>query len=174
VTVILTLYVLDAAALFSQWTLQNPDVPLLTTPSVLDEIVNRPSLERAEHLISIGRLGVETPDTKHVKAVKKAAESTGDLSVLSAVDTELVALALQEKDQDREVTIVSTDLSVLNTAASLGIDILDPHRRMKHVVRWRLKCPACGHEEDPVGTSIECPVCGTEMRRKMRDKRKAR
>ena len=170
----LTLYVLDAAALFSQWTLQNPDGSLLTTPSVLNELVNRPSQERAQHLISIERLKIETPDSKHVKAVKKAAEHTGDYSVLSTIDIELIALALQEKGRHREVAIVSTDLSVLNTAALLGIGIRDPHKRMKHLVRWRLRCPACNHEEDFVAVRMECPVCGTEMKRKAGDKRKAR
>jgi len=174
VTQTLTLYVLDAAALFSQWTLQNPDGSLLTTPSVLNELVNRPSQERAQHLISIDRLRIETPGPKHVKAVKKAAEHTGDLGVLSTIDIELIALALQEKGLNKEVTIVSTDLSVLNTAALLGIGILDPRKRMKHLVRWRLKCPACDHEEDFVAVHMECPVCGTEMKRKASDKRNAR
>ncbi|MFX0045441.1 MAG: NOB1 family endonuclease [Candidatus Hermodarchaeota archaeon] len=170
----MTIYVLDAAALFSQWTLQNPDSSLLTTPSVLNELVNRPSQERAQRLISTDRLRVEAPGPKHVKAVKKAAEHTGDLGVLSKVDTELIALALQEKERNKRVTVVSTDLSVLNTAALLGISILDPGKRMKHLVRWRLKCPACDHEEDFVAVRMECPVCGTEMKRKAGDKRNMR
>jgi len=170
----LTLYILDAAALFSQWTLQNPDGSLLTTSSVLNELVNRPSQERAQHLISIGRLRIEAPGPKHVKAVKKAAEHTGDLGVLSTIDVELVALALQEKERNRRVTIVSSDLSVLNTASVLGIGIKDPRERMKHLVRWRLRCPACGHEEDFVAVHLECPVCGTEMKRKAGDKRNVR
>jgi rRNA maturation endonuclease Nob1 len=174
VTLALTTYILDAGALFSQWTLQDSEGSFLTTSSVLNELVNRPSQERAEHLISIGRLRVETPGPKHVKAVKKAAEHTGDLSVLSPTDTELVALALHEKAQNRRVTLVSTDLSVLNTAALLGISILDPNKRMKHLVRWQLKCPACDHEEDFVAVHLECPVCGTEMKRKAGDKRNLR
>ncbi len=173
-TLVLTTYILDAAALLSQWTLQNPEGSLLTTSSVLDELVNRPSQERAQRLISIGRLRIETPGPKHVKAVKRAAEHTGDLGVLSATDTELVALALQEKERNKRVTVVSRDLSVLNTAALLGIGILDPGKRMKHLVRWRLKCPACGHEEDFVAVHLECPVCGTEMKRKADDKQKVR
>lgn len=170
----LTVYILDAAALFSQWTLQNPEGSLLTTPSVLNELVNRPSQERAQRLISTDRLRIEAPGTKHLKAVKKAAEHTGDLDVLSPVDTELIALALQEKERNKKVTVVSTDLSVLNTAALLGISILDPGKRMKHLVRWRLRCPACGHEEDFVAVRMECPVCGTEMKRKAGDKRNIR
>ncbi|MFW9944778.1 MAG: NOB1 family endonuclease [Promethearchaeota archaeon] len=170
----MTVYILDAAALFSQWTLQNPEGSLLTTPSVLNELVNRPSQERAQRLISTDRLRIEAPGTKHVQAVKKAAEHTGDLGVLSPVDTELIALALQEKERNKKVTVVSTDLSVLNTAALLGISILDPGKRMKHLVRWRLRCPACGHEEDFVAVRMECPVCGTEMKRKAGDKRNIR
>ena len=170
----LTTYILDAAALFSQWTLQNPEGSLLTTSSVLNELVNRPSQERAEHLISTGRLRIEAPGPKHVKAVRKAAEHTGDIGILSKTDTELVALALQEKARNRKVKVVSTDLSVLNTAALLGIGVLDPGKRMKHLIRWQLKCPACGHEEDFVAVHLECPVCGTEMKRKAADKQDAR
>ncbi len=168
---ILTLFVLDVAAFLSQWTLRYPDAVFLTTPAVLEEIRNRPSRERAESLISMDRLRAELPEPEHIEDAKKAADAAGDLSVLSATDIELIALALQESRLDRSVTIVSTDLAVLNTAASLDFDIIDPGRRMRHVIRWRLRCPACGHQEEKDKTSLECPVCGTQMRRTTGDKR---
>ncbi|MFQ5831811.1 MAG: NOB1 family endonuclease [Candidatus Thorarchaeota archaeon] len=167
----MTRFVLDVAALLFQWTRQNPDAVFLTTPAVLDEIRNRPSRERAESLISTGRLRVEVPEPDHIKDATKAADATGDSSVLSATDIELIALTLQESRLDLNVAVVSTDLALLNTAASLGLDTIDPDRRMRHVIRWRIRCPACGHQEENDKTILECPVCGTQMRRKAGHKR---
>ena len=44
--------------------------------------------------------------------------------------------------------------------------IIDPKGRMKFAITWVLKCPACDNEEPVASRNIECPVCGTEMRRK--------
>ncbi|MFW9799136.1 MAG: NOB1 family endonuclease [Candidatus Thorarchaeota archaeon] len=167
----MTLFVLDVAAFLSQWTLRNPDGVFLTTQAVVEEIRNRPSRERVETLISTDQLRVEVPGPKQIEDAKKAADDTGDLSILSATDIELIALALQESRLDHHVAVVSSDLAVLNTAASLGLDTIDPERRMRYVIRWRLRCPACGHQEEQDKTSLECPVCGTQMKRKARDRR---
>ncbi len=113
-----------------------------------------------------GRLTSETPLENLVWQVKEAALETGDASVLSATDIEILALGLSRKISGEKAVVVSTDLAVLNTAASLGLGVLDPNKKMKMRISWIMKCPACGHVEHQDSSNTECPVCGTNMLRK--------
>ncbi len=168
------IYVLDAGVLFSDWTSKIPDGLFVTTSSVLEEVRNRPSKLRAEMLTLLDRLQEDFPAPESLKAVRLAADKTGDKSVLSEVDIEIIALAHSKKSLGAITTLVSTDLAVLNTARHLGLTVLDPSRRFKHEIVWALKCPACKHKSRFRTTNLECPVCGTIMRRYVHKKHKSR
>ena len=49
-------YVVDAGVLFSTWAMSVKDAQLTTTTNILSEIRNRPSQERAEILMLLGRM----------------------------------------------------------------------------------------------------------------------
>ena len=166
------IYLLDTGALLSQWTSKNPHFNFMTTQSVIDEIQNRPSKNRVQNLLSTDRLQIAAPNADSIELAEKKAREMGDYSVLSREDFELVSLGLQQKHLGHEVSIVSSDLALLNTAAALGLSTLDPMGRMKEKITWMLKCPGCGNEESGAKTRVECPVCGTEMRRKPKRKEK--
>ncbi len=163
-------YVVDAGVLFSDW-MNKIQRKCVTTSSIINEIRNRPSIQRAEAMISVGRLSIEEPSLTIKEDVQKVAETTGDASVLSVQDIELIALALQRMQNGTSVILVSSDLAILNTGKKLGIPILDPKDRMIHEVEWMLKCPACGHSTQDASMK-ECIVCGTEMRRSMKSRRR--
>ncbi len=167
-------YVLDAGALLSNWTQKHPDYLFVTTYSIIDELQNKPSQQRADNLVSTGRLSIESPAQSWIKQVASVSSTVGDGYVLSDTDKELIALALELKNSGKEPVVVSTDLAVLNTASNLDLLILDPKNRMKHVVSWILKCPACNNEEPSGSKYTECPVCGTEMYRKTASRKKVR
>jgi rRNA maturation endonuclease Nob1 len=160
-------YVIDSGVLFSTWIKQKPDAAFTTTLGVIDELRNKPSKLRVELLELLDRLKKETPPSDSMKAVIKAAGETGDKTVLSETDIELIALALSKKKDGTRTTLVSTDMAVLNTARHLGIDIIDPSDRFKDDIEWILVCPACGHKTKRHEEGIECPICGTQMRRKV-------
>ena len=168
------IYVLDAGVLFSSWTSKIPEGMFVTTSSVLEEVRNRPSKVRAEMLTLLDRLREDFPTPESIKAVRLAAAKTGDRSVLSGVDVEIIALAHSKNSLDMNTTLVSTDLAVLNTARHLGLTVLDPSRRFKQEIVWALKCPACKHKSRFRTTNLECSVCGTVMRRFVHKKRKSR
>ncbi len=166
-------YVVDTGVLLSNWVQKRPEANLVTTENILNEVRNRPSVMRAESLISTGRLTIHSVEEQSIEAVRKAAAHTGDISVLSAHDTELLGLGHQMLMNGCDVVLVSTDLGVLNTAHFLGLKIDDPLGRMKHSVQWLLRCPACGH----ITTSsleTKCSICGTVMKRYVKNKRKIR
>ncbi|MFW9851263.1 MAG: NOB1 family endonuclease, partial [Candidatus Thorarchaeota archaeon] len=158
------IFLLDTGALLSNWVQKNPDAKLFTTASIIEEIKNRPSVQRVESLISIGRLIIESPKEHCIREAKGAAEETGDISVLSPQDIDLIGLAYRFSRGGTEVVIVSTDLAVLNTARAIGVKTLDPRGKMTHDIRWILKCPACGNSSSNP-KEVECTVCGTQMKR---------
>ncbi|MFW9889465.1 MAG: NOB1 family endonuclease [Candidatus Thorarchaeota archaeon] len=166
------IYVLDTGVLLSQWTSKNPDFAFMTTQSVIDEIQNRPSKNRVQNLLSTDRLRIASPDVESIEITKKKARESGDYGVLSGTDLELISLSLQQKQLGRKVSVVSSDLALLNTAAALGLSTLDPKGRMKERITWMLKCPGCGNEESEMKSQVECPVCGTKMQRKPKRKEK--
>jgi rRNA maturation endonuclease Nob1 len=159
-------YVLDTGALLSTWTQKIRETNLFTTPSVIDEVENRPSKTRVDTLISVGRLFVQEPSESQRTKTRKAAMQYGDAATLSDADIEIVALALEKATTNDDVVLVSTDLAVLNTASHLGLETLDPSGRMKQRIKWIYQCPACGHTSKVVDKDKRCPVCGTEMRRR--------
>ena len=162
-----SVYVLDTGAFLSNWTQKYPTASFITTERILDEIQNNPSKLRAETLISLGRLHVESVENKFYSKVSHAAIKTGDAKVLSDTDVEILALSLSKNQSGISVTLVSADFAVLNTANFLGIEIIDLTGKMKSAIHWTFECPACNYRgsEGP-----ECPVCGTKMRRKARKK----
>ena len=165
-------FVLDAAALLSNWTQRNPDLEFVTTQGILDELHNRPSRERAERLVLIGRMRIADSDPDSVRAVGLAASKLGDLQVLSDNDVSLLAIALSIQSAGRTVSVVSSDLSVLNTATVLGFGIIDLTTKMRHQITWVLRCPACGHNERQGSKESECPVCGTKLTRRHKKRKR--
>ncbi len=157
-------YLLDAGALLTNWVDKHPKERFMTTKSVVDELRNRPSRQRIEFLLSTNRIEIGTPTPSFLEKARALAKRSGDEKVLSDTDIELLALAL-EQSSDSSITLVSTDLAVLNVGAHTGLIVMDPAGRMRHVIIWGNKCPACGHVESGEVLNNECPICGTQMRR---------
>lgn len=155
-------YVLDTGALLSNWTQKQSSALFITTERIVEEIRNRPSKMRIDNLKSVGRLRVESVEIDFISKVSHAAEMTGDVEVLSETDIELIGLALSKHNLGIFVTLVSSDFAVLNTANYLEIGVLDLTGKMKSAIHWIMICPACNHRGS---SGVECPVCGTKLRR---------
>lgn len=165
-------YVVDAGVLISTWTDKKVDSTFFTTPSIIEEVRNRMSRFRAETLVLLEKMHERTPDLDEVKRIESVATSTGDHSVLSTNDIELIALASTLRGEGTAATLVSTDFAVLNTASQLDIPIIDPNRQFKKKITWGMRCPACHYKSKTPTRDTECPVCGTAMRRTPLGKRK--
>jgi rRNA maturation endonuclease Nob1 len=168
-------YVVDAGVLFSTWAMGIRDAQLVTTSNILSEIRNKPSQKRAEILILLERMTNVDPSDEYVNRARATADYSGDFSAISTNDIELIALALMLVESgEKNVILVSTDMAVLNTASHLGLDILDPSGKFERKITWVMICPACHYKSMTVKRETECPVCGTEMRRKPMKTRKLR
>lgn len=141
-----------------------PESTLLTTRRIANEIRNRPSIQRLENLLSTDRIVIEEVEEKWIELARVSARETGDLSVLSPSDLELLGLVIKKHREGFQFTLASMDFAVLNVASHIGVGILNPMGQMKHRIEWAMKCPACGHRSDNT-RMLECDICGTRMKR---------
>ena len=159
------LYIIDAGVLISTWTDKKMNATFITTPAIIEEVRNRMSRFRAETLFLLEKMDERTPNMNEIRRVESVATATGDHTVLSANDIELVALASTIISEGSKATLVSTDFAVLNTASELDIPVVDPYNKFKQKITWGMRCPACHYKSKKPTRDTECPVCGTRMKR---------
>lgn len=108
------------------------------------------------------------PSSESVDMVRKTAGETGDLSVLSKTDIDVIAVALEKKG-----TIVSDDFAIENVASRLGLNFVGADlRQISRTIKWQFRCTGCGKRfREHVK---ECPVCGHEVRRTVKSYKRSR
>lgn len=132
----------------------------MTVPRVLDELKDLRGKARLEVLLSQG-LVVSEPGQESLVIVQKAAEKSGDRSVLSQTDTDILALAL-----DVHGVICTDDFALQNTAQHLKIGVHPMMQKMAEMRRWKLRCSGCGKYYETMPADSICPICGLQVRRK--------
>ncbi len=140
----------------------------VTTLSVEQEVKRNPmTLLRLDMALESGRIKLRAPTKEFLEQVKACATSVGDSFYLSATDVELLALALEIKAAGNNPQIVTDDYSIQNVATKLGLNYVSLVTfGIKRVLTWIRYCPAC-HRTYPANfKASECPICGTELKRK--------
>lgn len=132
--------------------------------SLEGEVITVPSVERelkdirSKMKFQISSVRIESPSKQALLDAQKAARETGDLTLLSGTDLDLLAKALE-----LQAVLATDDYALQNVAVHLGLKVepVVQHGIRRKVVRLR-RCFACGktYEEDI------CPVCGTPPRRR--------
>lgn len=136
---------------------RSPDEKAVTLPEVRDELQDS-SRFRFDAATGQG-MRLETPSDEAVRTVRKAADETGDASVLSETDVRLVALAHEEK-----AVLVTDDYAMQNVASHLGIETRGAGKdEIEEERDWRYQCAGCGRVYDE---QKRCEVCGAETTRK--------
>jgi len=146
--------VLDASAFFVQVPVEGV---LYTTDSVVAELRDVTSQARLELLRARG-LVVLTPAPARRAVVREAAARSGDVTVLSTADSDVLALALETGS-----AVMTDDYAVQNTAMRLGVTVVPVQMRAAKKRKWKYRCSGCGRYWSRPG---ECDVCGAEIRRK--------
>jgi endoribonuclease Nob1 len=148
--------ILDSSVFFSDFPVE---FPAYTTHSVVAELIDLRSKCRYEVFLASGLI-VRQPGEEFIGLVNEAAGRTGDASVLSPADFDLLSLALELNG-----TVVTDDFAVQNVARKLGISILPIHQRSARARVWKFRCSGCGRYFPKTG---ECPVCGSLIKRKLK------
>lgn len=160
--------VLDASAFIAGFDPLSVNEEQYSVPEVRRELVsNSLPWVRFSTAVDGGRLKVEMPTGSSLRRVREASKRVGDALFLSDADLQVLALALELKDEGHNPQIVTDDYSIQNVADQLGI-VFAP--LMTFGIRFRLEwiryCPAC-HRKYPSDYRFKsCEVCGTELRRK--------
>jgi UPF0271 protein len=150
-------FVLDTSLFFTEYPFFGD---LFTTASVVGELVDLRSKCRYEALLAQG-LRVLEPAKDTVTKVWSAAKKTGDAEKISPTDCDVLAVALE-----LGAVILSDDFAVHNVAKDLGITVHPVRQRMAAKRIWKFRCSGCGRFSGAPG---ECPVCGSKIKRTMRD-----
>ncbi|NLL10274.1 MAG: nucleotide-binding protein [Methanomicrobiales archaeon] len=153
----LSVLILDASAFFIAFPVTEK---VMTVPGVVSELKDIKGKARFEVLTSMG-LVVSEPTLQSVKKVKEASIRSGDGSVLSQTDIEVIALAL-----DVHGTICSDDFALQNTAQYLDIQIHPLLQKKAEMRRWVFRCSGCGKYYDLMPVDMTCQICGLKVRRK--------
>lgn len=166
--------VLDASALIQGF---NPGASgqAFTVPAVLDEIREEITRIRVEALIAGGRITVRTPDEASRARLEEEAAAMGESKALSVADKQVLSLALQLASEGQTLVVVSDDYSVQNMADHLGLPYLGlAVGGIKKQFRWVTYCPGCWRSFDGPQRENTCPVCGTPLKKRPVDGRRAR
>jgi len=148
--------VLDASFFFADYPSEGE---LFTTPSVVGELRDLSAKCRFENLLARG-LKVREPVPEALDQVEQASGKTGDRSVISRTDRDLLALALM-----LGAGLHTDDFALQNVAQSLGIPVTPLRQRRAQPIRWKFRCAGCGRYYREAG---ECPVCGAAIKRKLK------
>lgn len=149
-------YIADASLFIIRKRLEGS---IVTVPSVVEELRD----ENARTTMELMNVRVEPPLEAFKKMVRTKAGVTKDSEELSRTDIDILAKALEYSGRE-ETILVTDDFAVQNTAIQLGIKVMPAgQRRIKDVLLWEKQCIGC-KRRFPQGE--ECPVCGSQMKKR--------
>ena len=152
--------ILDASAFYAGVPFRSSD-DCFTTSLVYDEIKHIKKNHNAlGTLLETNRLKIREPDSESTKRAIQASKETGDFPQLSKQDISIIALCIETNGQ-----IISDDFAISNVAKNLGLKILPIMTNgIADVGKWVHYCPGCKTNHS---RGIECPACGTPLKRKL-------
>lgn len=160
--------ILDTSAFVSGFDPFTTQEEQFVPPKVEAEVKrNSMTLLRFSMAVESNRLKILEPSPQFVKIVKECATSLGDSFFLSDTDMQVLALALEIKEKGDIPQIVTDDYSIQNVATKLGVNFVSlATLGIKRVLSWIRYCPACHRTYSSNYKNVECPVCGTQLKRK--------
>ena len=164
--------VLDSSAFIAGFDPFSIKDEVYSVPLVKMELRDSMVLFRFETALSNGALKVVIPLEEFVEQVVEASKKTGDYRFLSNADIQVLALALQLKNEGKKVVVVTDDYSIQNVASQLGLEFAPLATfGIKFHLDWLLYCPACKRKYPADYKLRECETCGTVLKRKPLKKR---
>jgi len=139
-----------------------------SVPAVAAELLSKSmAFLRFNASIENGRLIVRMPTSMARELVSVECAKLGERTALSEADRQVLALGLELKLEGKEPTILSDDYSIQNVADHLRVQYQSLATfGIAYGFGWTLYCPACFRTFSQ-GEGRACPVCGTELKRKV-------
>ena len=113
------------------------------------------------------KIDLRRPSNQYRKKVIERASEIGDAHLLSDTDIDLLAIALELKEQGYDPKIVTDDYSIQNVASRLTINFVSlTTSGITLVFKWRRYCPGCYKKYNSNQKLNFCLICGTKLKRK--------
>jgi len=145
-----------------------------TVPEVKNEL-NTDSMPwmRFNAAIDNGKVMIMKPKESFFQEILETSKKVGDIRYLSKADLQVLALALELKDNGLRPLIVTDDYSIQNVANKIDVEFTALMTfGIKFRFKWILYCPACYRKYPSDYRFKSCDVCGTELKRKPRKKKR--
>ncbi len=162
------IFALDTSAFIAGFNPSEIDYDMYSVPHVEKELVKAglPKV-RFQTAVESGKLKIQIPHVRYVKAVEESATETGDILYLSKADILVLALAAQLKDEGCTPTVVTDDYSMQNVASKNNISFTSLATfGIRYRLQWQIYCPACRQKYPSNYKHIDCQICGTKLKRK--------
>ncbi|NHJ20537.1 MAG: hypothetical protein EAX91_06325 [Candidatus Lokiarchaeota archaeon] len=154
---------------------------LFTTPAIINETQvekykeqNRNLLQRIELAKELGKLIIQKPKEYYIQLVEEKSKITGDCNALSNNDLELIALALELKENNsQEVILYTNDYSIENLCSELNIKFKTLFKNgIKNKIYFEVYCPYCNIVYRSEDLNKNCERCGLKLKRRFSKKEK--
>ena len=157
------IYILDTSAILSGKSINLNDGEILTTTGVTKEITPGGKDYFLYQVLLEKKLIIHSPTKDSIKKVDDVSLQTGDSSRLSYVDKEILALALDVKNDGKKPVIITDDYSIQNIAYTLKIEYIGINQQeITRKFKWIYQCRGCGKKfKENIST---CPVCGDKTK----------
>jgi UPF0271 protein len=151
-----SIYVVDTSAVLSR-RIDMLNHKLVFPASVLEEI-RKGKMRRLLDAVS-NEINVYAPSDESRKHVVSFATKSGDITVLSDTDIDVIALALELK-----ATIITDDYAIENVAEFMGIHYVGSDLKpIQSKIKWAFRCTGCGRfYKSDIGP---CRICGHPLKR---------
>ncbi len=158
----MTYYIADSAVFIMGYPVES--TLLITVPSVVNELKSSEAAMRFDLAREDGAR-VEVPLPRMIDEVLGMAEHTRDMEGLSTTDIDILAKALERKD---DATLLTDDYAVQNVAVMLGIDVKPVvQKKIRDILVWEKQCVGCRKRFDEGDV---CPICGSELKKRRKRK----
>ncbi len=158
----MTYYIADSAVFIMGYPVES--TLLITVPSVVNELKSSEASMRFDLAREDGAK-VEMPQPDMIDEVLGMAEHTRDVEELSKTDVDILAKALERKD---DATLLTDDYAVQNVAVMLGIDVKPVvQKKIRDILVWEKQCVGCRKRFDDGDV---CPICGSELKKRRKRK----
>jgi UPF0271 protein len=158
----MTYYIADSAVFIMGYPVES--TLLITVPSVVNELKSSEAAMRFD-LARENGARVEVPLPRMIDEVLGMAEHTRDMEELSTTDIDILAKALERKD---DATLLTDDYAVQNVAVMLGIDVKPVvQKKIRDILVWEKQCVGCRKRFDEGDV---CPICGSELKKRRKRK----
>ncbi|MDO9518053.1 MAG: NOB1 family endonuclease [Methanosarcinaceae archaeon] len=158
----MTYYIADSAVFIMGYPVES--TLLITVPSVVNELKSSEASIRFDLAHETGAR-VEMPQPEMIEEVLGMAKHTRDIEELSTTDIDILAKALERKD---DAILLTDDYAVQNVAVMLGIDVKPVvQKKIRDIIVWEKQCVGCRKRFDDGDI---CPICGSELKKRRKRK----